>query len=80
LTDLSGRTVAFVWDHVFKGDRMFTLFKEAVEARFDNVKFVPHETFGNIHGTATEEHEAVTLLPERLLAHGVDVAVVGVGA
>jgi hypothetical protein len=77
---LTGRRVAFVWDHVFRGDRMFTRFQQAAAAHFSGVEFVPHEVFGNIHGTAAEEHEAVELLPERLRAHGVDVAVVGVGA
>jgi hypothetical protein len=80
LPDLTGRTVAFVWDHVFSGDRMFSRFEQVAAARFAGVKFVAHEAFGNIHGTAAEEHEAVELLPERLRALGVDVAVVGVGA
>ena len=80
LTDLSGRTVAFVWDHVFKGDRMFDRFADEASTRYADARFVPHEAFGNIHGTAAEEEEAVALLPERLRAHGVDAVVVGVGA
>ncbi len=80
LTDLGGRTVAFVWDHVFQGDAMFERFTAAAAARFPGVRFVAHEAFGNIHGTAKEEEEAVDLLPERLRAHRVDAAIVGVGA
>ena len=80
LADLGGRTVAFVWDHVFKGDVMFERFARAATERFPDVRFVPHEAFGNIHGTAQEEEEAIDLLPERLRAHGVDAAIVGVGA
>lgn len=80
LPDLSGRTVAFVWDHVFKGDRMFDLFRDEATRRFPGVRFVAHEEFGNIHGNRQEEEEAVALLPQRLRAYRVDAAVVGVGA
>jgi hypothetical protein len=80
LPDLTGRTVAFVWDHVFHGDRMLDRFSSAATQRFEGLSFVPHEEFGNIHGTAAEEHEAVELLPKRLRANGVDAAIVGVGA
>lgn len=80
LPDLSGRTVAFVWDHVFNGPAMFDQFAEAARSRFGDVRVVGHEEFGNIHGTAAEEHEAVAELPARLRAHQVDAAVVGVGA
>lgn len=77
---LDGRTVAFVWDHVFRGDDMFAVFEKAAASRFRGMSVVPHEKFGNIHGTADEEHRAVEELPERLRAHRVDAAVVGVGA
>ncbi|MPZ79545.1 MAG: hypothetical protein GEV28_03745 [Actinophytocola sp.] len=78
--DLTGKRVAFVWDHVFKGDLMFARFERAARERFDGIGFVPHAEFGNIHGTTAEEHDAVARLPERLRRHGIDVAVVGVGA
>lgn len=80
LSDLSGRTVAFVWDHVFDGPAMFDRFAEAARSRFGEVRVVGHEEFGNIHGTSAEEHEAIAELPARLRAHQVDAAVVGVGA
>lgn len=80
LPDLTGRTVAFVWDHVFDGPAMFDRFAAAARARFGDVRVVGHAEFGNIHGTSAEEHEAVAELPARLLAHRVDAAVVGVGA
>ena len=80
LPDLSGRTVAFVWDHVFNGPAMFEQFTAAARTRFGSVDVVGHEEFGNIHGTSAEEHESVAELPARLRAHRVDAAVVGVGA
>jgi hypothetical protein len=80
LPALEGRTIAFVWDHVFHGDRMFERFIDRVSTDVPGLTFVPHEEFGNIHGTSAEEHEAVDLLPKRLAANGVDAALVGVGA
>jgi len=78
--DLNGKNVAFVWDHVFKGDLMFARFELAANERFTEVSTVAHPAFGNIHGTTFEEHDAVVKLPERLRAHKIDAAVVGVGA
>jgi hypothetical protein len=78
--DLTGKRVAFVWDHVFKGDLMFARFERAARERFEGMGFVNHPEFGNIHGTTAEEHDAVARLPERLREHEIDVAVVGVGA
>jgi hypothetical protein len=80
LTDLTGKNVAFVWDHVFKGDLMFGRFEQAANERFSGVSCVPHPEFGNIHGSTSEEHDAVEKLPARLRAHRIDAAVVGVGA
>ncbi|HEY7591539.1 MAG TPA: hypothetical protein VH969_00170 [Actinophytocola sp.] len=78
--DLTGKRVAFVWDHVFSGDRMFARFEAVASKRFAGMSFVPHPEFGNVHGTTAEEHDAVEKLPERLREHDIDVAVVGVGA
>jgi hypothetical protein len=80
LDTLDGKTVAFVWNHVFKGDAMFRIFEDAIRERYQDVTFVDHRDFGNIHGTAAEEHEAIELLPQRLADKGVDAAIVGVGA
>ncbi len=80
LDSLDCKRVGFVWNHVFKGDRMFRVFEEVIRDRYENVVFVDHRTFGNIHGTAAEEHEAVELLPQRLQELEVDAVIVGVGA
>jgi len=80
LESLSGRRIAFVWDHVFHGDRMVERFERHADAQSLGLTLVPHERFGNIHGNAAEEHEAVDLLPRRLRDQRVDAAVVGVGA
>lgn len=80
LPDLSGKRLALVWDHVFRGDEMFAAFQDVVRARYADVSFVAHEAFGNVHGSIAEEHEAIERLPDRLRELEVDAAVVGVGA
>lgn len=77
---LDGRTIGFVWDYIFKGDRMFEHFKRHVGRSARDVTFVDHPAFGNVHGTDDEERANVGALPKRLAEHDVDLAVVGVGA
>lgn len=77
---LDGLTIGFVWDYIFKGDRMFEHVKGRVRDTCTDVSFVDYPAFGNIHGTDVEEHANVNALPQRLKELNVDLAVVGVGA
>src|SRR5438552_1660198 len=76
--DLSGKTVAFLWDHAFYGDVMFAVVQEEFAKRFSGVKFVPHQVFGDVHGL--NEREIVAAIPEKLLQNKVDLAISGIGA
>lgn len=78
--DLAGKRVGLVWDHVFRGDDFFQAFIDATQDRYEGMSYVDHPEFGNIHGSITEEHEAIERLPERLAALEIDAVVVGVGA
>ena len=78
--DLSGATIAFIWDYLFKGPEMFQIIREHLSAASPGVRFVDYEVFGNIHGTDAEEKENLGLLPERMRAHRIDAAVLAVGA
>lgn len=80
LPSLDGKRIAFVWDEIFRGDDMFGHFQAATSAQFEDVSFVTHEPFGNIHGSAQEEHDAVANVVSRLRQRRVDAALVGVGA
>jgi len=40
LATLEGKTVAQLWDYLFKGDRVFELLEAGLKARFPGVKFV----------------------------------------
>lgn len=79
LRSLDGARIAFVWDHVFRGDEMFSAL-EAHSGSYAAAAFITHTAFGDIHGNPQEEMEAIALLPERLLEHRIDAVVVGVGA
>jgi hypothetical protein len=77
---LDGRTIGFVWDHIFKGDQMFEVVKSQLASAYDDVRFVDYPAFGNIHGTNTEERSSSASLPQRARELNVDAVVVGVGA
>ncbi len=80
LLDLSGKTIAFIWDYLFKGPEMFEIIKAQLSAAFPGVRYVDYQEFGNIHGSDAEEKANMSALPARLRAHRVDAAVLAVGA
>lgn len=77
LSTLGGKTVAQLWDHVFRGDEVFEFLEAGLKARFPGVRFVSWREFGNTHGS--EEREVVATLPERLKALGADAVISGMG-
>ena len=79
--ELGGRTVAYLWDELFRGPEMFDVISSVARERFgDDVTFVGWEEFGNFHASAAEERRVLAELPERLRAHRVDLVVAAVGA
>ncbi|TAM57590.1 hypothetical protein EPN52_13225 [bacterium] len=77
LDSLAGKTVAFVWDYLFRGDEIFPMLERELQRRFPDIRFIGHETFGSTHGE--NEHEVVGGLPDKLRALGVDAVVSGIG-
>jgi hypothetical protein len=77
LDSLDGKTVAWLWDYLFRGDEVFTQLEESLKARYPGLKFVHWSEFGNTHGS--EEREIVAALPKTLKAKGVDAVVSGMG-
>ena len=75
---LAGKTIAFIWDDVFRGDDMFNAFEKAAEERGMGFVSIPHEVFGDLHGH--DERGVHARIPELLRELKVDAAVVGVGA
>ena len=74
---LNGKTVAQVWDYLFKGDQIFELLEEGLKKRFPGVKFVSWKEFGSTAGK--DEREVVAALPQRFRELGVDAVISGMG-
>lgn len=77
LETLVGKRIAFLWDHLFRGDELFPVLADELRARFEGVEIVGHEEFGNLHGA--DERERVGRLPDDLRTRGVDAVVSGMG-
>lgn len=77
LEDLAGKRVAFLWDHVFRGDEIFPVLARELRTRFPTVEIVDHDEFGNTHGG--DEAEVIAGLPDALAARHVDAVVSGMG-
>jgi hypothetical protein len=75
LETLAGKTVAQLWDDLFRGDEIFPVLESALAARFPGVRFVGYRTFGSTHGA--EEHQVLQDLPTRMREHGVDAVISG---
>ncbi len=77
VTSLEGKTVAFLWDYLFRGDEIFPIVQRELSARFPGMRFIGYAEFGSTHGE--DEREILASLPERLKTLGVDAVVSGMG-
>ena len=77
LDTLEGKTVAWLWDYLFRGDEIFAQLEDGLRERYPGVKFVHWSEFGSTHGS--EEREIIAALPRTLKAKGVDAVVSGMG-
>lgn len=77
LDTLEGKTIAWVWDYVFRGNEVFEQLQQSLQARYPGVKFLHWDLFGNTHGS--DERNVVANLPGRLKALGADAVVSGMG-
>ena len=77
LDTLDGKTIAQVWDEVFRGDEVFVFLEEGIKARYPTVKFVSWKNFGSTHGA--NERAIVAALPQKFKEMGVDAVISGMG-
>ena len=75
--DLTDAKVAFLWDHLFRGDELFPLLQQELEQLHPGIEIVPHDIVGNTHGG--DEAEVIGALPRTLRDRGVDAVVSGMG-
>ena len=76
--DLNGKTIAEVWDRVFRGEDIFPAIREALGKRYPGVRFVRYDTFGDTHGV--NQKQVLADMPGLLRSHEVDAVISGVGA
>jgi hypothetical protein len=77
LDTLEGKVVAELWDWVFKGDKMYEIWRRELKERYPGISFVSWREFGEIHGA--NEHAVLAELPDKLRSFGVDAVICGVG-
>ena len=77
LDTLDGKTIATVWDQVFRGNEVFEYLEEGIKARYTGAKFVSWKEFGNTHGS--DERAVVAALPAKFKEMGVDAVISGMG-
>jgi hypothetical protein len=77
LDTLEGKTIAQLWDFVFRGDEVYAHLEAGLKERFPNIRWVSYKEFGNTHGG--EEREVVASLPRRFKELKVDAAISGMG-
>ena len=58
LDTLEGKTVAFLWDYMFRGDEIFPLIERELGAAYPGVKFIGYDNFGTTHGGGEREVNA----------------------
>jgi hypothetical protein len=77
LDSLAGKTVAQLWDFIFRGDEVFDALEQGLRTRYPDVRFVSWREFGNTHGS--DERNVVAAIPQRLKELGVDAVISGMG-
>ena len=77
LDTLDGKTVAFLWDDLFRGDEIWPLLKRELSARYAGVTFIDHDAFGSTHGE--DEHRVLAELPGKIGSMKIDAIVSGMG-
>lgn len=75
LETLENKTIAFIWDYIFRGDEIFIHLEEGLKARYPGIRFIGYQEFGNVH--AGTEREALAKLPQKLKDLKVDGVICG---
>ena|SRR3990170_8094812 len=77
LDTLAGRTVAELWDWLFRGDEIFRALEQELARRCPGIRFVRYDEFGSTHGG--REAAVLAALPEKLAQHGCHAVLSGMG-
>ncbi len=78
IDDLSGKVVGELWDYLFRGEEIFPILREQLAQRFPDIKFVPYDVFGNVHGP--QQRALVADVPKLLKENGCNAVISAIGA
>jgi len=77
LDTVDGKTIAFLWDDLFRGDEIWPILKQELSRRYAGLNFIDHDAFGSTHGD--EEHRVLSELPDKIKSMKIDAVVSGMG-
>jgi len=77
LDKIDGKTIAFLWDDLFRGDEIWPILKQELSSRYPATTFIDHDAFGSTHGD--EEHRVLAELPGKIKSMNIDAVVSGMG-
>ncbi|HKV54353.1 MAG TPA: hypothetical protein VJN94_06890 [Candidatus Binataceae bacterium] len=77
LPTLKGKTIAQLWDYVFRGDEIFPILEQELAKRFPETRFVNYSLFGSTHGG--DEREVVAGIAAKLKQYQADAVISGMG-
>ena len=77
LETLRGKTIAQLWDYIFRGDEIFPILEEELSKRFPDTKFINYSVFGSIHGD--KERDIVAAIPAKLMQYQADAVISWMG-
>lgn len=78
---LDGKTIGEVWNNDFKGDIMFPIYRELLQARFKNLKIIPFTEFpvASLKGTPSFQQEVLAQIIAKARESGCDALITGNG-
>jgi len=78
VADLRGKTICEIWDHVFRGERIFPIIRAMLQKLYPGIKFIEYDKFGDTHGP--NQKQVLAALPGLLEQYDCDAVISGVGA
>lgn len=82
LVDLNGKTVAEIWNGVFKGDETFPVIRQALRQRYPGIRIIPYTEFPHFYGgdNPTQQRALANELASMAKEKGCDAVISGNGA
>jgi hypothetical protein len=77
LDTLRGKTIAQLWDYIFRGDEIFPILEQELNKRFPDTRFINYSIFGSTHGD--NEREVVAGIPAKLKQYRADAVISAMG-